>query len=308
MLLKQVIEKFQKNPKYMSNGAGQLSRKWNCTKEDIYNARQFVKANLKAPETKNLPKILILDIETAPMRAYVWQRWKQNIYLEQTISEFFIISWAAKWLYSANIMSEVISPQNIIEENDKEVVSKLWDLIDEADIIVAHNGDAFDLPYINSRFIVNGLKPPKPYQTIDTKKVAAKEFRFSSNKLDALAGYFNIGAKIETNFELWSECMKGNQTALNNMVIYNRHDVEITEEVYIALRPWIKSHPNVNLYTESDKFGCSACGKENIRETDSYYYTTAGKYKVYECECGAHTRGRKNLITNKETLTISIAK
>jgi hypothetical protein len=27
-------------------------------------------------------KILLLDIETAPMKAYVWKRWKENISLD----------------------------------------------------------------------------------------------------------------------------------------------------------------------------------------------------------------------------------
>ena len=132
----------------------------------------------------------------------------------------------------------------------------------------------------------------KEYQQIDTKIVAAKQFGFSSNKLDALAGYFGLECKLDTDFELWSKCMDGDTESLKYMEKYNRYDVELLEEVYLRLRPWIKAHPNVGLYMETDKPVCPNCGSEDIVDDGHYYYTSTGKYSTMRCSCGAISRRR----------------
>lgn len=306
----QVVERLISKPKYMTNGAGHLSKLFNCSKEDVYKAKKVIYGKIKLVEEPavKLPKVLIFDLETSPLRAYVFNRWKQNIYLDQTISEWFLISWSAKWLYSTEIMSDVLQPNEIKREYDGRIVRSLWKLMDEADVIIAHNASGFDVPKMNARFLINGLAPTSPYQVIDTLAVAKKQFGFSSNKLDALAGYFGIEHKMDTDFKLWSSCMDGDSEALKYMEIYNRKDVEILEEVYLNLRPWIKNHPNVSLFNDDSVSQCTCCGSKYLSEVrDKYYYTSVGAYQVYRCkECGGLSRGRKTVIAkskNKQTLT-----
>lgn len=245
-----------------------------------------------------MPRILLLDIETSPLLAWVWGRWKQNVHLEQTEAESFILSWSAKWLMSAEIMSARLNGEETMLEDDSRILKPLWELINSADVLVGHYLNHFDNPRILSRFIINGFPPPNPYKTIDTKEVCSRQFGFSSNKLDALAGYFGFEKKLPTGFELWKRCMHGDDTALIELEIYNRHDVELLEEVYLKLRPWIRSHPNVGLYLESDVTVCSACGSKDMQYLpDEYYYTQVSKYPVFRCNsCGAITRGRKTAL------------
>ena len=89
-------------------------------------------------KTNKFPKILLFDVETAPMRAYVWGRWKQNISLNETISEWYILCWSAKWLYSNTIMYDKLTSEEAINQNDKRIVTNLWKLVDEADIVIAY--------------------------------------------------------------------------------------------------------------------------------------------------------------------------
>lgn len=297
-----LVERFLAKPYLIGMGAGSLSKMFNCEREDIYKIRRIIKEKQSEADDKEereleLPKILILDIETAPMRAFMWSRWKQNIYLDQTISDWFILTWSAKWLYSNNIMADRLTSSEAIAENDKRVSENLWKLLDKADMVVAHNGDYFDIPRINAAFLQNGIMPPSPYKQIDTRKIAAKQFGFSSNKLEALARMFNIESKLSTNMTLWVKCMNGDTKALEEMMIYNEHDVEILEDVYLILRPWVRSHPNVGLYMDTEEPICPHCGSKNVKADNNAYYTNTGKYETYRCDCGAVSRKRKTSLS-----------
>jgi len=256
-------------------------------------------------KSNKFPKILIFDIETSPSITYTFGRFKVNINLEQVEQDPIMLTWSAKWLYSSEIISDAITSKEVKEFDDKRIVTSLWKLLDEADIVVAHYGNGFDLPMLNSRAILNGLPPYTSLRSIDTKKVASSQFRFPSNKLDALATYFGVGNKIKTDFNLWKRCIQGELAAIKEMEIYNIQDVVMLEEIYLKLRPWIKSHPNIGLYLDSDVPLCSSCGSDKLELTNTYYYTQTGKYPEYRCECGALTRGRKTVLNkdkNKQLL------
>lgn len=317
------IQLMIEKPYTIKMGAENLAKRYDISPDDINKARIAAKQQLGIGRyknfipgnfTKKFPKILIYDTETAPMRAFVWRRWKENISLDQTISEWFMLAWSAKWLYSGEVMGDRLTGQEALQEDDSRIMKSLWELIDEADIVIAHNAKKADIPWMNTRFILNGLNPPKPYYVIDTLDVAKKQFGFSSNKLDALAGYFNIEHKMDTDFNLWKRCLDGDDQALQYMSDYNKKDTAILEEVYLRIRPWIKSHPNVGNYFESVEPICSYCGSDDLEEIPGqYYYTSVSKYKLYRCRhCGGVVRGRANLNvregTRKEVYSVAPAR
>ena len=95
-------------------------------------------------------------------------------------------------------------------ENDESIMQSIWDLIDEADYVVTHNGKRFDIPKLNSRFIHHKLSPPSTYKHIDTCSIAKSVFAFSSNSLKHLAKSLDLGVKIESGgLPLWFRCMVG---------------------------------------------------------------------------------------------------
>lgn len=290
MNVEQFVQLMKQRPYLRNMGKGLLSNRYDISPDDVIRAKNIIKFE------NGQPKILLFDIETAPIKAYVWKLWKTDIHIDQIISDWFCIAWSAKWLYSGEIMGDVLTPDEIAKENDARIMKNLWELINAADIIVSHNGNRFDIPRINSRFIINGLSPTKPYFSVDTCQVAKKQFGFSSNKLDALAGYFNIPHKLDTDFELWKRCLNGDTKALEYMLEYNKRDVKILEEIYLKLRPWIKNHPNIgNL--ESTEEACATCGSTDLTPLlDQHYYTNVGKYNLYRCnKCMAISRGRKRV-------------
>lgn len=575
MNLQELQHYFTIHPSALTMGAGKIGKRTHSHPEIVREAKRLYRLGYKVKQSDrikpNFPKILIFDIETAPIKAWVWNTWKENISLDKTISDYFILCWSAKWLYSDDIFGARLTPEEVFNEDDSRIVKELWKAFDDADIIIAHNGCvekntpilmkdftwksagelkvgdeilafeeglpphvpmrnkkgkwqnplkgkernlipaiithndvvkeycvkvtftngyslittldhpwlmktqkdnffkwresiklkpgdrvvrvckpwekdtsyegawmsgyisgegsllknsgsgvsgiqwcqrptvvketadkyadklginrfdylpktnwglgkgdciytnttggkwktfqwlgsldlkrlithvdytklgtlygvntetndqeeyyvksvelcgeheiarlststgtyiadgfamhncSFDIPRMNTRFILNGLNPPTPYQVVDTLKVAKKQFGFTSNKLQALATYFGFDGKLDTDFNLWKRCMNGDEEALQYMFDYNKQDVNVLEEVYLKLLPFITNHPNMgNLMNNTV---CSNCGSDELELIpNKYYYTSVGKYALYRCkDCGAITRGRKNL-------------
>ncbi len=254
--------------------------------------------------------ILLFDIETTPLEVYVWGL-IGNKYIQPNniIKDWNVLSWSAKWLFDSRVMSDVQTPKEAIERDDERIIKSIWSLIDQADIIIAHNGDKFDVKKLNTRFHMNGLYPPSPYRSIDTLKVVKKSFAFSSNKLDYLSQIMTNRNKLETNFKLWTDCLHGNRNALNKMLAYNEEDVRLLEEVYVELRPWIRPHPNVNIYDDIE--GCPSCGSDDLEPNGGYYTTVTNKYLSYSCnECGSLSRRIESELSadDRQTLMRSIPK
>lgn len=247
-------------------------------------------------------KILILDIETAPKIAYVWRFFKENVGAKQVLEHGHILSFAAKWLDN----DEVIYVENRTEK-DRPIVKALLLLLDEADIVVAHNGNRFDLPQITARGLVHGLKPPSPYKSVDTCAVARREFSFPSNSLEYLCKVLGLpekgGHKKFPGFELWLECLRGNDEAWGEMKEYNIQDIVTLEQLYLRMRPWMKNHPNVNIFSANDEdevMKCVKCGSDHLHRR-GYAHTNVGKYPRYHCQnCGGWNRGRFTLLKKNE--------
>jgi transposase-like protein len=262
-------------------------------------------------ENTQIPKVLFIDIETAPLKVLSWSLWKPMISHENILADWYIISWSARWMFSGDVMSDVLTPKEAIAGDDKRIMKSIWPLLEGASIVCGHNGNAFDLPRLNTRFILNGLKPPAPYQSIDTLTIARKYFKFASNRLDYLGQLVRNKGKIKTNFDLWRKCMNGDQDALTEMVTYNKEDVVLLEEVYFFLRPWIKSHPNLSLICEATESVCPTCGSPKIEELNKPYRTMVGSYTSFRCtNCGAIGRRRISelTLTKRKALTVSVAR
>jgi len=276
-----------------------------CTRRLVRSVRQEM-----GTVVKSMPKILIFDIETTPMEVYVWKLWKNVISPDMVIKDRSMLSWSAKWLFDDHIMGQRVAAQEARDRTDLSILSDLWYLLNDADIVVAHNGNSFDVKISNARFAVAGLFPPMPYKVIDTLTHSKRVFGFPSYKLDCLNSYFNLDLKMDhEGMDLWKACVNGSEKALDTMLKYNKRDVTILEELYLKIRPWMKGHVNVGLYIDTDETLCTNCGNDDLT-WGGYYFTPAGKYKAFRCDkCGAIGRSRISDL-DKETrarLLLSVA-
>lgn len=252
------------------------------------------------------PKILCFDIETAPILGYVWGLFQNDVALNQIKQDWFILSWAAKWIGDPNSKLMYMDQSRSKDlEDDKRICKGIWKLLDEADIVVTQNGKKFDQKKLNARFVINGFQPPSSYKHIDTLQLAKKHFGFTSNKLEYMTDklctkYKKLKTKEFQGFELWKACLSGNKRAWAEMQKYNKQDVLSLEELYTKLIPW-DSSVNFALYDEKVIPICS-CGQKKFKR-NGYTYTSSGKYQRYMCvNCGSEKRSNVNLLKGKVTL------
>lgn len=250
------------------------------------------------------PRVLLLDIETAPILAHIWRMWDEVRGIDQILEDWYILSCGYKWLGDEE-------PPTVLSlrqykgykpgvENDRALLADLHSILCKADYVIAHNGDNFDIKKLNTRFVLNDMMPPTPYRSIDTLKIAKRAFSFTSNKLDYLSQVLLGKHKVKHDgLPLWQGVLRGEADAWDVMEKYNSEDVVLLEEVYLKLRAWDHMHPNVNLTTASDTMHCGVCGSEDIAPTGSNVAVgSAGLYQGYEClDCGHQMRGRTNIRT-----------
>lgn len=240
------------------------------------------------------PSVLVFDIELAPITAYVWARKDVNIALNQIKKEWSVIAWAAKWLgepASKVIYKDQRGAKDI--ENDKVLISPLWNLLDKADLVITQNGKNFDSPKLNSRFIMHGMPPPSPYQHLDTFQIARRTAKFTSYKLEYLADklctkYKKLPHSKFPGMSLWHECLKGNIEAWDEMKRYNINDVLATEELYNVLKAWTPA----STFSGYKGPACRVCGETSKMWKKGFELTRKGRTQKYQCQkCGAWTSG-----------------
>lgn len=241
-------------------------------------------------------KTLLLDIETSFKIMAAWGMYNQNFNHGQIIQDKHILCWAAKWLDDDYVYYDSLHYHKLYKKDptdDSIIVDTLWDLVDEADLVVAHNGDKFDIKEMNTRFKLNDLPPPSSFRSIDTLKIARREFRFTTNRLDYLGELLGVGRKLDTDFSLWYDIvMKQDIKAFNKMMDYNIQDVYLLEDVYKELRPYDKKHPSTVILTDLDKPRCNVCSSDKIVKNGSYA-TNTGTYQKFKCgTCGHNMRSR----------------
>ena len=238
------------------------------------------------------PKILLLDIETAPHRVFAWGLYGQDIHLDQIEAPGYTLCWAAKWLHTSRGMMF----SSIQLDGKRRMLRRIHKLLDEADVVIHYNGMKFDIPTLNGEFLAESMNPPRPYHQIDLLQTARKAFRLASNKLDYVAGHLGIAGKVKhKGMELWLECMEGHERAWRKMELYNKRDVTILEKVYRRLLPWIEQHPNHGLWNKDKRPACPNCGSFQLMQR-GVRRTTTRMYQQWHCKvCGRWSRSRLSI-------------
>lgn len=251
----------------------------------------------------NKPKVLLYDLETSMIKGYFWGLWQQNISIDAIVEDWYVICWSAKWLGTDTMLNSSVHdfPKVPYRQNEKEVVEALWDLVDEADILIAFNGKKFDRKKMNAKFLEYGLPEPSPYKVVDPMLIVKGKFALTSNKMDFVAKYVsaNEEGKLKTGLQLWLDCMNDDTIALDRMQVYCDEDINVLERVYMAVRHWDSNAPNLALHYDDDKPRCNGCGSTDLSPIENKVHrTNVSAFSLVRCNsCSKILKERVNLLS-----------
>ena len=249
------------------------------------------------------PRICYYDIETSLAKSYHFRNWKVNLSHKQGIQESHMLAHCWSWGSSGEVQGSVLSKEEMLNHDPERLVLEAWSILDNCDVLVAHNGKKFDVRKVNAYFLQFGLPPPSSYKVIDTLQIAKNKFALPFNSLEYLAKFLGVQQKIDTGgIDLWIRCDKGDEAALQEMLDYCKGDIETLRQVHQHLIGWDNNGVNMSLYDDTHDALCPHCASDNIKSLEGKYtYTTARKYSLYRCQdCGATLRGnRAEGVSNK---------
>lgn len=229
-------------------------------------------------------KILLLDIETAPMQVYAWSLWDSHVPIERIIEPGYTLCYAARWLGSREMLFD-----SMRKSGRKRMLARVHALLDEADAVCHYNGKKFDIPVLRGEFLQQGMPPPSPFKQIDLLQTM-RTTGFPSKKLDYIAQRLGLGRKTKhKGMDLWKACMTGDKSAWATMERYNKQDVRLLGKLHDILLPWVKNYPNRSVFTGTNV--CPSCGGIHYQQR-GYVYTLSTQYPRYKCgDCGKWFRG-----------------
>jgi len=232
-------------------------------------------------ELRTQRRRLFFDLETSPNIGLFWEAgYKKNIDYTNIIKERAIICICYKWEDD----KEVHSLHWDSKQSDKSMLEKFVEVVKNAQELVAHNGDKFDLAWVRTRCLFHRIPMFPKYKTIDTLKVGRSKFKFNSNKLDYIAQYLGMGKKIKTEFGMWKDILlKKDKVAMGKMIKYCKMDVILLEKVYNNLSVHLEPKTHYGVLYGTDRGTCPECGSDYLHICK--YNTTATGLKKIQYQC-----------------------
>lgn len=245
-------------------------------------------------------KIIIFDIETLPNLPMVLRHlpkiddWNGNS-LKASINSVLCIGWKELGSKKTNLISAWDSDSWEKSVNDdREVLIKFSKVLSDASAIVSHNGKRFDWRFIQTRLVMNDLRPLPPIQHIDTKQVSKQHLFAISNRLNDVAEITKAQKKLENGgWELWERVWARDPKAIKLMGEYCKQDVRTLEQVFLKLRPFIKNLPNANLFNLEGN-ACPICGSLKIVKNGTRVETNGIRQRWLCHDCFSPFKTMKN--------------
>lgn len=282
---KDIIKKTYNDCDTRHEAQEKLANYFGVTKRTIRKWANKLEEGLMKKNIVNPNKILIYDIETTRMKAWVWWSGKQYVSADQLIDEAKIITIAYKWLGEDEIT--VLTWDEY--DSDELMVKTFLKEYNKANMVIGQNNDKFDNRWVNARAMKYRLDINTYVKSFDIMKETKRLFRLPSYSMKYITKYLGVETKLEhEGIKMWQYIQEGTPKEkaeyLQKMVDYNRQDIVATEDMYLSLRKYMGHKVHFGVLNGEEKFTCPNCGSKHV----SLYKTTvtpAGTVqRIMKCE------------------------
>lgn len=246
-----------------------------------------------------ITKTLILDCERLPGQTtqYWWDRGDlKNRYIHyesvDRMPRTTIV--CAKWYDSPDIIT--------LCEWDRggrpRFLRRIHNLLSQAQIVVGHNIDSADVPWLlGSVHIEGGLPPLPPFKTFDTLKALRSKFKSQGapfKSLDAICSILNLPAKIDRyDREAMERAVnERSKPDRERLIAYCCADVIAAQALYDWVKKFSNTHPTLQVAGKDSMTVCHRCGHDT-EPIARRFIANIMSYSMRQCvspECGAYSR------------------
>lgn len=281
---KDIIIKEYKDCESREEAQEKLAKYFNVTERTIRKWANKLEIGLMTKNIVSLNKILIYDIETTRVKAWVWWSGKQFVSGDSLIDEPKIITIAYKWLGEDDITVLTWDEKS----SDKQLLEKFLKVYNSADMVIGQNNDRFDNRWVNARAMKYGLDVNTFVRSFDIMRETKRLFRLPSYSMKYITNYLGIQTKLEhEGIKMWEKIQTGTpeeqKEYLQKMVEYNRQDIVATEDMYLTLRKYMGHKTHFGVLNGQERFTCPNCGGKNV-SLDKTTVTPAGTVqRIMKC-------------------------
>ena len=244
-------------------------------------------------------RVLTFDLETMPALAWIYQLRTTFIPHKSVLVPGGLLGFSYKWL------EEDEAHWVDYRAGYTEMVTKLREILHSADFAIGYNSDRFDLPKSKGFIARLGLDPYSPPRSIDLLKTT-KSMGWESASLDYSCRMMGLRRKVDNGGAgNWLGCVQGDNESWERMEEYGLGDTYATEELFLALIPWLKNPPHLGGYVKGEHV-CPRCGGlPDPDEEAMSYHAVNTRYELFRCvNCSGYFRSSRN---GKTTPTATVS-
>lgn len=153
-----------------------------------------------------------------------------------------MIAWSILDRKTGKILHDLIPAWSL--QSEKKIVASLIRAMRQFDRILTYNGALYDIPFIRTRALRHGLKPPEYMELYHHDLYFVARGRLSAHRknLGTIAQVLGVQGKVDLNPRDWELAQFGNtpsgKAALRRILEHNKQDVRVLADVHTKLEPY----------------------------------------------------------------------
>lgn len=176
------------------------------------------------------PRVLIFDLETST--------------LDADFGTLLCVGY--KWLGEKKVTVLSIDQFGDYKNHptdDSALVEAFLKVYETADLTVAYNGILFDRPYLLAKCLEHNLPIPPSIPMQDPYFTVKSNLRISRKSLQNTAYFLRLSSKkTPVEGRIWKAASTGDMDSLKYIVKHCHADVKVLEELYLRIRPLMRTH------------------------------------------------------------------